>query len=65
MFTTSVDSALLVQGQYDSPLVILSILLASSASFFALRLAETARHIVLARYRHIATATGALILAGG
>ena len=65
MFTTSVDSALLVEGQYDFPLVILSILLASSASFFALRLAETARHIVLARYRHIATATGALILAGG
>lgn len=65
IFTTSVPPALLVEGQYEPLLVILSILLASSASFFALRLAETARHIVLARYRHIATATGALILAGG
>ncbi|WP_067095695.1 MHYT domain-containing protein [Marinomonas atlantica] len=64
-FTTDVDPSLLVTGEYDPLLVVLSILLASSASFFALRLAETARHIVLTRYRHIATVTGAVILAGG
>ena len=64
-FTTDVDPSLLVTEKYDPLLVVLSILLASSASFFALRLAETARHIVLTRYRHIATVTGAVILAGG
>ncbi len=65
LFATEVDPSLLIVGQYDSLLVILSILVASSASFFALRMAETARHIVIEKYRHIATITGSSILAGG
>lgn len=64
-FVSDTDPALVVNGQYDPLLVVLSILVASSASFFALRLAETARYIVITKYRHIATITGASILAGG
>ncbi|SBS32142.1 Sensory/regulatory protein RpfC [Marinomonas aquimarina] len=65
LFVTNVDPSRLVIGQYDPLLVVLSIIVASSASFFALRLAETARHIVISKYRHIATVTGSSILAGG
>lgn len=65
LFVTDVDPLRLVVGHYDPLLVVLSVLVAVSASFFALGLAETARHIVIEKYRHIATITGASILAGG
>lgn len=64
-FALNVNPEQLVYGHYDPFLVVVSILLASSASFFALRLAETARHIALEHHRCIAMVTGAIILGGG
>ncbi|MBM6551531.1 MHYT domain-containing protein [Marinomonas ostreistagni] len=64
-FVTDLSSATLIQGHYDPFLVVLSVLIASSASFFALRLAETARHIENEQHRRIAMVTGAVILGGG
>lgn len=65
LFISDVSNISLVQGQYDSWLVVLSVVVAASASFFALRLAETARNITLDRYRYVAQFSGAVILAGG
>lgn len=64
-FITDFSHVNIVEGQFDMMLVVLSILVASSASFFALRLAETARFITHVRYRYIAQFSGAMILAGG
>ncbi|EPS3421911.1 PAS domain S-box protein [Vibrio fluvialis] len=64
-FVTDVDPSKLVTGTYDPWLVLLSVFLASMASFFALRLAAAARHIVISKYRRIALFSGAFIMAGG
>ncbi len=64
-FVVDVDPNKLVSGSYDIWLVTLSIFLASMASFFALRLAATARHIETLNHRHIALAAGAFVMAGG
>ncbi len=65
LFITDLSGVTLVAGHYDAFLVVLSVLVASSASFFALRLAETARFISVKRYQMVAQFSGALILAGG
>lgn len=64
-FVTDSDSLTLISGSYDLSLVALSVFLASMASFFALRMAATARHIVASKYRQIALCSGAFIMAGG
>ena len=52
-------------GSYNYLLVILSIFLASSASFFALHFASVAQHIVIEKYKTIALVSGSFIMAGG
>lgn len=52
-------------GDYNYSLVILSILLASMASFFALHFTSIAQHIVIEKYKKIALISGSFIMAGG
>ncbi len=52
-------------GQYNYLLVLLSLALASMASFFALHFASIAKYIVVEKYRKIALISGAFIMAGG
>ncbi len=64
-FIVDFDPNKLIIGRYDIWLVTLSIFLASMASFFALRLASTARHIETEAHRYIALIVGAIVMAGG
>ena len=52
-------------GTYNYWLVLLSIVLASAASFFSLHFASVAQHIVIKRYKTIALASGSFVMAGG
>jgi two-component system, sensor histidine kinase and response regulator len=64
-FISQVDQSQLTMGSYNYLLVILSIFLASSASFFALHFASVAQHIVIEKYKTIALVSGSFIMAGG
>ncbi|EMQ2876472.1 PAS domain S-box protein [Vibrio navarrensis] len=64
-FVFQVDPHTLITGTYDPALVLLSVFLSCMASFFALRLAAAARHIVIKKYRWLALSSGAFIMAGG
>ncbi|MGY2575398.1 PAS domain S-box protein [Vibrio sp. C8] len=64
-FVVDVSPDKLVTGTYNVWLVVVSVFLASMASFFALRLASTARHIQLASHRLIALLSGSFVMAGG
>ena len=64
-FVLDVDPNKLITGTYEPWLVAVSVFLASMSSFFALRLAETARHIEAENQRQIALFSGAFIMAGG
>ncbi|MGG5575253.1 PAS domain S-box protein [Vibrio diazotrophicus] len=64
-FVVDVSPDKLVAGTYNVWLVAVSIFLASMASFFALRLASTARHIQLVSHRRIALLSGSFVMAGG
>lgn len=64
-FVTQIDHNQLAMGNYNYLLVLLSIFLAASASFFALHFASIAQHIVIQKYKTIALVSGAFIMAGG
>lgn len=64
-FITDLESATILTGTYAPWLVVLSIFLASMASFFALRLAAAARHIKSKHHQNLALLSGSLIMAGG
>ncbi|KOO11106.1 hypothetical protein AKJ18_30815, partial [Vibrio xuii] len=64
-FITNVENAHALTGTYVPWLVVLSIFLASMASFFALRLAAAARHIISKPHQQLALVSGSLIMAGG
>lgn len=64
-FITQADSPHLVMGDYNYLLVILSMFLATVASFFALHFASVAQHIVIKKYKNIALISGSFIMAGG
>ncbi|MBR7889432.1 PAS domain S-box protein [Marinomonas sp. A79] len=64
-FITQIDQSELAIGEYNYLMVILSILLASGASFFALHFTSLAHHIVIKKYRNIAFMAGSLVMAGG
>ena len=64
-FVTQVEHGQLAMGDYNNRLVVLSILLASVASFFALHFASIAQHIVIKKYKNIALVSGSFIMAGG
>lgn len=64
-FITNVENAYTLTGTYVPWLVVLSIFLASMASFFALRLAAAARHIISKPHQQLALVSGSLIMAGG
>ncbi|MCW4631209.1 MHYT domain-containing protein [Marinomonas rhodophyticola] len=64
-FITHTDNTYLVVGEYNYLLVILSIFLATVASFFALHFASIAQHIVIEKYKNIALVSGSFIMAGG
>lgn len=64
-FITEVEPSQLITGSYNPWLVLLSVFLSSMASFFALRMAATARHIMVEKYRHVALISGSFIMAGG
>ncbi|GAB3489342.1 PAS domain S-box protein [Marinomonas epiphytica] len=63
VFDTSDQHVML--GTYDTILVCVSIFLAITASFFALRFASVAKHIVLRSHKNIALISGACVMAGG
>lgn len=65
LFITEVGSYTLMTGTYVPWLVLVSIFLAMMASFFALRLAAAARHIVTPSHKQVALISGAFIMAGG
>ena len=64
-FIFQVDPSQIAVGSYNYQLVVLSIFLASSASFFALHFASVAQHIVIEKYKTIALTSGSFIMAGG
>lgn len=64
-FVVDVSPDKLVTGTYNVWLVVVSVFLASMASFFALRLASTARHIQLPSHRLTALLAGSFVMAGG
>jgi len=64
-FITDVENVNLMTGSYKLWLVILSVFVASMTSFFALRLAAMARHIVDTSHQRIALLSGSFIMAGG
>lgn len=64
-FVTHADNTHLVIGEYNYLLVMLSIFLATVASFFALHFASVAQHIVIQKYKTVALVSGSFIMAGG
>ena len=64
-FITSAPKQTLIVGSYDFFLVVLSIILATTAAFVALHFASMAKLIQNNRHRHIAIIAGAIIFAGG
>ncbi|EGL53036.1 multi-sensor hybrid histidine kinase [Methylophaga aminisulfidivorans MP] len=64
-FVTSAPQQSLIVGSYDLFLVILSIILATTASFVALHFASMTKVIQNNHHRHIAIIAGASIFAGG
>ncbi|MCB5160972.1 MHYT domain-containing protein [Marinomonas algarum] len=64
-FIMHTDSTTLIMGEYNYPLVALSIILASAASFFALHFAAIAEKIVVNTYKTVALVSGAFIMATG
>jgi len=59
------SSATALSGEYRPELVLLSLVIAVFSATMALRSAQISRYAETALYRHVATATGALALAGG
>ncbi|OWY26644.1 MHYT domain-containing protein [Herbaspirillum robiniae] len=64
-FVDSASAGNLIQGTYNSGLVVLSLLVAIFSSTMALQTASVARHTNQPWHRHVAVATGALALGGG
>ena len=58
-------TAATLSGEYRPELVLLSLVIAVFSASMALRSAQISRHAETALYRHVATASGALALAGG
>ncbi len=64
-FMLDTDSVTVVVGSYNALLVSVSVFLAITASFFALRSAVFARALLTSQYRFMALLSGALVMAGG
>ncbi|AFJ02771.1 hypothetical protein Q7C_1623 [Methylophaga frappieri] len=64
-FVTESDQLAQISGVYNYDLVVLSIIVASVASFIALHFASMSRAILVSSHRHLAIMIGAAIMAGG
>lgn len=54
-----------ISGDYNYTLVVLSVIVAVTASFIALHFASMTKHILVVQQRHIAVFAGAIMMAGG